>query len=272
MRLFGRALRRPSVTLSVLFVLFVLAWAVVPQAFAHSNPIHANILDRFQAPSAAHLFGTDDLGRDVWSRMIYGASSSLASSAFAVAIALVSGAALGLVAGFVRGVVDDVIMRIMDVVLAIPAIMLSLAIITSLGFGTVNVAVAVGFASTATFARVMRAEALTVSTSLYVEAARSSGVRWFTILRRHVLPGSLGPVLALAALEFGTAVLAISALSFLGFGAPPPTPEWGSIIADGRNYLSLAWWLTTLPGVVIVLLVIATNRISRAFEKEGARR
>jgi len=117
---------------------------------------------------------------------------------------------------------------------------------------------------------VMRAEVLTVSTSLFVEAARSSGARWYTVLRRHVLPNSLGPVLALAALEFGTAVLAISSLSFLGFGAPPPRPEWGSIIAEGRNFLSIAWWLTTLPGLVIVLLVIATNRISRAFEKNGA--
>jgi peptide/nickel transport system permease protein len=265
------AVRQPGLTVSVLYLAFVLAWAVAPHAFTHWSPTHASILDRFKAPSAQHLFGTDDLGRDVWARMVYGAASSLASSALAVAIALVSGAVLGLLAGFIRGLVDDVIMRIMDVVLAIPAIMLSLAIITSLGFGTVHVAIAVGFASTATFARVMRAEALTVSTSLYVEAARSSGVRWYTILRRHVLPNALGPVLALSALEFGTAVLAISALSFLGFGAAPPAPEWGSIISDGRNYMSLAWWLTTLPGLVIVLLVLATNRISRSVEKDRSR-
>lgn len=267
-----RILRHPGLAVSVAFVLLVLGWAVAPQLFTSWNPIHPDLLKRFQPPGLAHPFGTDDLGRDVWARTVYGAASSLASSAFAVILAFVSGTVLGTIAGFLRGVVDDVIMRVMDVILAIPAIMLSLAIITALGFGTVNVAIAVGFASTATFARVMRAEALTVSTSQYVEAARASGVRWHTVLRRHVLPNALGPVLALAALEFGTAVLAISALSFLGFGAPPPQPEWGSIISDGRNYLSIAWWLTTLPGLVIVFLVLAANRISRAFEQEGAKR
>jgi peptide/nickel transport system permease protein len=184
----------------------------------------------------------------------------------AVAVGLVAGSALGLLAGSIRGWVDDAIMRVMDVLLAIPSLLLSLALITVLGFGTINIAIAVGVASVANFARIMRAEALRVSTAVYVEAARSSGVRWHSILLRHILPNAAGPVLALSALEFGMAVLSISSLSFLGFGAPPPAAEWGSLVAGGRDYLVAAWWLVTLPGVVIAAVVLSTNRISHAFQ------
>ncbi len=265
-------IRQPTLLLAILFLLVVIAWAIVPGAFTHADPLTGDISVRLQPPSAAHLFGTDNLGRDVWSRVVHGAAYSLTATALAVAIALVVGALLGLVAGFLRGWVDDGVMRVMDVALAIPAVLLSLAIITALGFGTVNVAIAVGLASAASFTRVMRAETVSISTALYVEAARASGVRWYTILRRHVLPNAIGPVLSLSALEFGTAVLAISSLSFLGFGAPPPTPEWGALISEGRNYLAAAWWLTTLPGLVIVATVLAANRISHAFERNGGNR
>jgi peptide/nickel transport system permease protein len=263
---------QPTLLLAILFLLFVIAWAVAPSAFTHRDPLVGDISARLEPPSAAHLFGTDNLGRDVWTRVVYGAAYSLTATALAVAIALVVGALLGLLAGFLRGWVDDAVMRVMDVVLAIPAVLLSLAIITALGFGTVNVAIAVGLASAASFTRVMRAEAVSISTALYVEAARASGVRWHAILRRHVLPNAVGPVLSLSALEFGTAVLAISSLSFLGFGAPPPTPEWGALISEGRNYLAVAWWLTTLPGLVIVATVLAANRVSHAFERNGGNR
>ncbi len=266
------AVRRPSLTLAVLAILLVLVWAVAPGLFTHWDPLVGDVSDRLQGPSVQHVFGTDNLGRDLWARVVYGAADSLASTALAVALALVVGSFFGLIAGFVRGWVDDAIMRVMDVVLAIPSVLLSLAIITALGFGTVNVAIAVGFASAASFALVMRSEVISISTALYVEAARASGVRWYTVLRRHVLPNSLGPVLALSALEFGTAVLAISSLSFLGFGAPPPAPEWGALISEGRNYLAIAWWLTTFPGLVIVAIVLAANRISHAVEKNGGTR
>ena len=262
----------PGLVISALIIALVIAWAFAPGVFAHSDPLTGRVTERLQAPSAQHLFGTDNLGRDLWARVVYGSAQSLAASFLAVVLALAVGSALGLLAGFLRGLVDDVIMRVMDVVLAIPSVLLSLAIITALGFGTVNVAVAVGFASAASFARIMRSEVISISTALYVEAARASGVRWHTVLRRHVLPNAVGPVLALAALEFGTAVLAISSLSFLGFGAPPPAPEWGALISEGRNYLATSWWLTTFPGLVIVAVVLAANRISRAFEKNGGAR
>ncbi len=155
-------------------------------------------------------------------------------------------------------------MRVIDVLLAIPGLLLSLSIVTLLGFGTVNVAIAVGITSVATFARLARSQVVRVRSTDYVEAAFASGGRLGGVLARHVLPNSIGPVVALAALNFGSAILQISALGFLGFGAPPPTPEWGLMIAEGRNYVSTAWWLTTLPGAIIVLVVLSTHRISRS--------
>jgi len=261
--------RRPGLVVSGLVVLLVVAWAAVPQLFTAYDPIVGVPADRLQPPSAEHLFGTDHLGRDVYARVVHGASVSLRATVVAVLVGLVGGSVLGLLAGFLRGWVDDVIGRVVDVLLAIPSLLLSLALITALGFGTVKVAIAVGIASVATFARVMRAEVLRTSTSVYVEAARASGVRWYAVLGRHVLPNSSGPVVALTALEFGTAVLAISALSFLGYGTPPPAPEWGSLVSGGRDYLATAWWLTTLPGLVIVAVVLSANRIARALETTG---
>jgi peptide/nickel transport system permease protein len=269
----GRAarylVRRPGLVLAGLVLLLVAAWAAVPAVFASGDPITGVPADRLQAPSAAHWFGTDHLGRDVWTRVVHGASLSLRTTALAVLVGLVVGSVLGLLAGFLRGWVDDVVGRAVDVLLAVPSILLSLAIITALGTGPAKIAVAVGIGAVATFARVMRAEVLRTSTSVYVEAARASGARWWSVLGRHVLPNSSGPVLALVALEFGGAVLAVSALSFLGYGTPPPTAEWGSLISGGRDYLATAWWLTTLPGLVIVAVVLAANRIARALETTG---
>ncbi|MHC6220713.1 ABC transporter permease [Arthrobacter sp. MMS24-S77] len=260
------AIKHPGLVFAVLLMVLVLLWAVIPGAFTQWPPDTGIPSDRLRPPSALHWFGTDSLGRDLYSRVVHGSATSLAATAVAVAVGLVAGSALGLLAGSTRGWIDDAIMRLMDVLLAIPSLLLSLALITVLGFGTVNIAIAVGVASVANFARIMRAESLRVNTAVYVEAARSSGVRWHTILLRHVLPNAAGPVLALSALEFGMAVLSISSLSFLGFGAPPPAAEWGSLVAGGRDYLVAAWWLVTLPGIVIAAVVLSTNRISHAFQ------
>ncbi|MBT2248747.1 ABC transporter permease [Arthrobacter sp. BHU FT2] len=258
--------KTPGLVLAVIVVGAVILWAVVPGAFTHWPPDTGVPSARLKPPSTEHWFGTDSLGRDLFSRVVHGSATSLAATAVAVAVGLVAGSVLGLLAGFLRGWVDDAIMRVMDVLLAIPSLLLSLALITVLGFGTVNIAIAVGIASVANFARIMRAESLRVGSAVYVEAARSSGVRWHGILLRHVLPNAAGPVLALSALEFGMAVLSISSLSFLGFGAPPPAAEWGSLVAGGRDYLVAAWWLVTLPGLVIAAVVLSTNRISHAFQ------
>nr|WP_245545903.1 ABC transporter permease [Nocardia higoensis] len=262
--------RRPGLVLSVGVVVAVVLAAIRPTLFTSRDPLLGVPSEIFRPPSAQHWFGTDELGRDLFARIVHGTALSLQATVIAVAVAFLVGGAIGLVAGFVGGWVDDVLMRIADVLLAIPALFLSLALVTALGYGTVKVAVAVGVAGVAGFARVMRAEVLRLRQAVFVEAAWSSGARWFTVLGRHVLPNSIGPVVVLATLDLGTAVLAVSALSFLGFGAEPPQPEWGMLISSGRNYLANAWWISTFAGLMVALVVVATNRIARALDGEWA--
>jgi peptide/nickel transport system permease protein len=264
-----RALRRlrgirPDLVLAWAVIALAVAWAIVPWLFTGADPLAGVPAEKLQAPSAAHPFGTDAIGRDLYARVVYGAVHSLSGAFVAVTVGLVGGTLLGVLAGSLGGAVDAVIGRVVDVLLAIPALLLSLSIIILLGFGTVNAAIAVGIGSIAAFARLSRSEVVRVRQADFVEAAFGSGARLPTVLFRHVLPNSLTAVIALAALQFGTAILAISTLGFLGYGAPPPTPEWGLLIAEGRNYVATSWWLTVLPGLVVVVVVLAANRISHA--------
>lgn len=256
--------RRFALTLwlSVVMLLVVALWAVLPGMFTHQDPLIGDPLIALQAPSAAHWFGTDHLGRDIYSRTVYGTALTLKATLFSVAIALLIGASLGVISGYAGGRTDRLLMRVIDVLMAIPNLLLAMAIVTVLGFGTLHIAVAVGLSSIATFARLSRAEVLRSKVNLFVEAARAGGASHLTIIRRHIIPHALAPVLSLAALELGFALLAVSALSFLGFGAPPPQPEWGLLVSEGRNYIAAAWWYTTLPGLMIVLAVLATNRVA----------
>ena len=253
-----------TVALSVITVLVALGFAVAPSLFASGDPLAVVPTDKLSGPSTVHWFGTDNLGRDVYTRVVHGAGLSLSATVTAVGAALVVGSLLGLVAGTLGGVVDAVVMRVVDVLLAIPQMLLALALIAALGFGTTKVAIAVAVALVAGFTRVMRAEVLRVKNARYVEAALAYGVPLPVVLFRHLLRNSYTPVLALAAAEFGMAILLISSLSFLGFGATPPTPEWGSLISEGRNYLGSAWWMTTLPGLVIVGVVLAAHQVGHA--------
>ncbi|MFE7843755.1 ABC transporter permease [Microbacterium sp. NPDC057407] len=258
--------RRPSWTLvlAVAVVVVAVLWAVAPGLFTSQNPIEGVPADKLLPPSAAHWFGTDAIGRDLFSRVVYGAIHSLSGALIAVTVGLAAGTVIGVIAGSVGGVLDDILMRVVDVLLSIPGLLLSLSIIILLGFGTVNAAIAVGVGSVASFARLARSEVVRVRRSDFVEAAFGSGGTFVSVLARHVLPNSLTAVVGLAALQFGAAILAISTLGFLGYGAPPPTPEWGLLIAEGRNYVATAWWLTTLPGLVVVIVVLSANRISQS--------
>lgn len=265
--------RRPGLALAVLWLVLLAVAAFAPALLAPGDPLDGVPAEKLAGPSAAHWFGTDQLGRDLLTRVVHGTGLTLRGAVVAVALALVLGSLLGLVAGTARRVVDDLLMRGVDVLLAVPSLLLSLSVVAALGFGTVNVAIAVGLASVASIARVMRSEVLRVRGSAYVEAAYSYGARPAGVLLRHVLPNASGPVAALAALELGGAVLAISALSFLGFGEPPPAPEWGALVAGGRDYLRTAWWLTTLPGLTIAFTVLSANTLSRALDARfGAHR
>ncbi|MER6272354.1 ABC transporter permease [Streptomyces sp900105755] len=264
-------LRRPGLLLSAVVLVLVVLAAFWPDLFTSQDPLKGVPSQNFRGPSGSHWFGTDELGRDVFSRVVHGAQLSLKATLLAVLVAFVVGGLLGVVAGFVGRWVDDALMRFVDVLLSIPALFLSLALVTALGYGTVKVAVAVGIASVASFARVARSEVLRVRQAVFVEASRSCGARWYSVLGRHVLPNAAGPVIVLATLDFGSSILAVSALSFLGYGAPPPAPEWGTLISDGRNYLANAWWLTALPGLAIAATVLAANRVARALDGEWAR-
>jgi peptide/nickel transport system permease protein len=260
------SLRRMPVSLALawLVVAIVLLWAAVPGLFTGYSGTEGVPGEQLRPPSAEHILGTDGLGRDVYARIVYGAVHSLSGAFVAVTVGLLLGTLIGLLAGARGGWTDAALMRLVDSMLAVPSLLLSLSIIVLLGFGTLNVAIAVGAVSVARFARLARSEVVRVRRSEYVEAAFGSGGTFWAVLWRHVLPNSLTSVIALAALQFGSAILAISTLGFLGYGAPPPTPEWGLLIAEGRNYLSRAWWLTAAPGVVVVLVVLAADRISKS--------
>ena len=287
-RLTGRNLPRPrkagwGAIVSGLIVVIALAWALVPGLFVSGDPVNSGSTAPLLPPSTEHWFGTDAVGRDLYTRVVWGTRQSLLGALVAVLLGMIIGTLLGVIAGSSRARrgsstgskgswVDTLIMRIVDVLLAIPALLLSLSVIIVLGYGSINAAIAVGITNVAMFARLARSEVLGVASSDYVEAAYASGGTRASVLWRHVLPNSLTPVLALAALQFGSAILQLSTLSFLGYGAPPPTPEWGLIIAEGRDFIATSWWLTVLPGLAIVLVVLATNHLSTVLrDREGAR-
>lgn len=255
---------QPSLVISALLLVVLVLWIFVPSLFTRFDPVVGSPTDLFLPPSATHWFGTDYLGRDVFAREIYGAAHTMGGAATAIAIGLCLGSLLGLIAATGGRLIEALIMRIVDVFLAIPGLLLAMCIVAGLGPGTEAVAFGIGISAIAPFARLMRSEVLRVRESEFVEAASISGSRYWRTLFRHVLPNSASAVLSLAAIEFGVAILAIAALGFLGYGTPPPTPEWGTMIAEGRAYLGTAWWLTTLPGLVVMAVVLAFNRVSRA--------
>jgi peptide/nickel transport system permease protein len=257
-----------ATALAYLVLLLAVLWAVVPGLFSSYDPIASVPGQQLRAPNLIHFFGTDALGRDVFSRVVHGSVHSLSGAFIATAVGFVVGTALGLLSGSAGGIVDEIIMRIVDVLLSIPALLLALTIIILLGFGTLNASIAVGVSAIAAFARLMRSEVIRVRASDYVEAAIGSGGTLAKVLWRHVLPNALTSVVAFSALQFGSAILQLSTLSFLGYGAPPPTPEWGLLVAEGRNYVATAWWLTAAPGLVVVIVVLAANQISKSMRSQ----
>ncbi|MEU6753070.1 ABC transporter permease [Spirillospora sp. NPDC046719] len=269
LRSLAHLLRDPGLALALLWVGLVVVAAVAPALLAPGDPLAVDTAAHLHAPSPGHPFGTDRLGRDLFAETVHGTGRTLPAAALATVIGLGAGTVLGLLAGFLRGAADLVIMRLVDVLLAIPGLLLALMLVSVLGKGdTVDVGIAIGVAAIASTARVMRAEVLRVSESGFVEAARTGGARWTRVVLRHVLPNSMGPVWVLTLLLFGEAILGVTTLSFLGFGAQPPTPEWGSLVSSGRDFLGSAWWLSILPGTVVALTVLAANRVSRAFDGE----
>ncbi|WP_350262268.1 ABC transporter permease (plasmid) [Pantoea sp. BJ2] len=257
----------PAAVWAAILFLIVLAIAVIaPQWLAHSDPLLADPVNAQLPPSAQHWLGTDQLGRDLLTRVIYGSRYSLLISVAAMALAVVFGTLLGLVAALARGVVDELLSRAVDVISAFPDLLLALMLIAFTGPGTNNLIIALGVASVPRFARVVRAQTYSVMTSGYVEQARTFGLSRFTLITRHILPHAIAQVPALATLGLGTAIIGTAGLSFLGMGPQPPTAEWGLMLAEGRNYLRNAWWIAVWPGVFITLTVIAVNTLGRYWQ------
>jgi peptide/nickel transport system permease protein len=252
-------LRNRAAVLGIILLAAIATMAALAPVVTRFDPIETNYGARFEPPSSTHWFGTDRLGRDIFTRVVYGGRISLWVGLVAVGIGAVTGTMLGLVSGFYGRWLDHVIMRLMDFVLAMPGILLAITIVFALGPSLVNVMIAVGIGSVPQYARVVRASVLATREFPYVEAARAGGAVDTLVMVRHILPNVFAPVLVLATLGLGGAVLSVAALSFLGLGAAPPTPEWGLLISDGRAVLRRAWWVATFPGLAIMATVLAVN-------------
>lgn len=252
--------RRPIGTLAVVAAVILLVWALIAvfaDVLAPHDPL-AQTGQYFEAPSAAHWLGTDQLGRDVASRILHGARLSLPLAVIIVALALAIGGGLGLLAGYIGRGVDEALMRITDLVFAFPQIILAMAVAAAFGPSTPNAVLALVLVSWPIYARVVRSSVLSVRGADFLHSARMLGVGPWQALRRDVLPNTVGPAVVLASLELGNAVLMLAALSFLGLGPRPPAPEWGAMIAAGSTDLS-KWWVSIFPGLAILTLVLAFN-------------
>ncbi len=261
-RLLGvlRDLRRNPGALIGLVVLtvFVLAALFAPLVTSF-DPNQINPRDRLQGPSSTHWLGTDPFGRDLYTRTLYGARVSLPVGFIAVAISAGFGIVLGMISGYYSRLLDSFISRLMDIMLAFPGILLALVVVTILGPNLRNVMIAVGIGGIPRYTRLVRSSVLTSKELLYVDGARVIGVPERKILFRHVLPNVIGPTVVLSTISIGTAILSAAGLSFLGLGAVPPTAEWGSMLADGRQFLRLSPWVTAVPGVAIMITVLSVN-------------
>jgi len=219
------------------------------------------ITERLQAPSMQHPFGTDELGRDILIRVLYGARYSLAVGVVAVIVSLAVGITLGSIAGYCGGVIENVIMRVTEILLALPSMLLAIAIVAALGQSALNLMIAVGLCSAASFVQVARASVLTVRNNEYIEAARAIGATNWDIIRLHILPNSLSPIIVQATLRIGSAIISAAGLSFLGMGVPLPAPEWGAMLSGGRGYIRDYSYMTLFPGLAILVTVVSFNLI-----------
>jgi ABC-type dipeptide/oligopeptide/nickel transport system permease subunit len=255
------AFRHKSLAVGVVLSAFVLALVVIGPFLTSHNPDTVNPLAAFDPPSAAHPFGTDSFGRDMLSRVLYGGRYTIAA---AIAIVLLGGAVgsiLGIIAGYFRGAVGFVIMRIIDVLLAFPGILLALVAAAILGPGLVNGILALSLIAVPAYARVAEGATIEVRQLPFIDAAISAGVNPFRIITRHILPNVRADLLVLSSSWLGISALWIAALGFIGLGVQPPTPEWGTLLSAGQDYISVAWWITVFPGIFLALFVIGTNLI-----------
>jgi peptide/nickel transport system permease protein len=247
--------------LSLLLLVVLLVASLAPSLFTGEDPYSIKPLLRLRPPSLAHPLGTDEMGRDLWARIVYGARITLASSVSLIVLAVVAGGTVGLLAGSASRRIDEITMRVTDLFLAFPRLILALAVASAFGRGMVNAVLAFAIVWWAQYARIMRSQVLVVREREFVLAARALGCRRLSLIFRHLLPNCVTPVIVRATLDLGLAILLLSSLSFLGLGVQPPTPDWGAMIATGRKYLLGYWWYPTFPGIAIFATVLAFNLV-----------
>lgn len=245
--------------LIILIILILLAIFADVIADYDTVVIKQNLSERLMSPNSKHWLGTDEFGRDIFARLIHGARVSLKVGIIAVSISIIVGGILGAFSGFYGGQVDNVIMRIMDIFLAVPSILLAIAIVSALGPNIINLMIAVSVSSVPSYARIVRASVLSIRDQEFIEAARAIGASNARIIFKHIIPNSLAPVIVQGTLGVAGAILSTAGLSFIGLGIQPPAPEWGSMLSGGRQYLRYAWWVTTFPGVAIMITILSLN-------------
>jgi len=257
--IFRRLMRAPGPKIGLIILVVMILVAVLAPWIAPYEPLKLDVKSRFEPPSSEHWMGTDSFGRDVLTRVMYGSRISLVVGLISVGIGTTVGTTVGLVSGFIGGTVDTVIMRLIDVMLALPTILLAMVLIVSLGQSLTNVMVAIGLSSVPAYARLTRGNTMAIRERTFVEAAVASGMSRLRIMVKHVFPNVIAPIIVVATLSTASAIIFGSALSFLGMGAQPPTPEWGLLLSEGRSYLGQAWWVSTFPGLAIVATVLGIN-------------
>ncbi len=256
---FARFAHNKLAIFALVLMAAIILMAVFAPAIAPYDPIKRAVKDRLDAPSAEHWLGTDALGRDTLSRIIYGGRVSLWVGIASVFLSLVLGVPLGLISGFIGGAMDGLIMRIMDLILAFPGIIFAIWLVSMIGPGVNQVILANALFSLPEYSRVIRGSVLSLKNSDYISASRALGCNNIQIMARHIFPNVLAPIIIISSLSISGAILAGASLSFLGLGAQPPTPEWGAMLADGRPYLRTAWWLALFPGMMLTFVVLASN-------------
>lgn len=263
--IFRRLVKNPLSLVGLVIVTGMVLIAIMAPRIAPYDPVKPNIKERLQPPSALHLFGTDKIGRDVFSRVLHGTRISLRVGVLVVGIAFPVGTMLGVVAAYYGGHLDNLIMRLTDIFLAIPSLVLAMAIAAALGPSIQNVLLALAFVWWPWYTRIVRSLALQIRESEYVLAARSVGASDLRIIFRHILPNSIGPAVVTATLDLGFVILSAAGLSFIGLGAQPPSPEWGAMLASAREILREAWWAATFPGLAIFVTVLGFNLLGDGF-------
>jgi peptide/nickel transport system permease protein len=265
---------RPSVALSAIFVTLILLAAIVPSILATTTATQIDLNNALAAPSWDHLFGTDEAGRDLFSRVVYGTRLSLGIGLGATALAMGLAIVFGFIAALSGGVVDTLITRILEVFFAFPTLLAALLVVAVFGPSVTTSIVAVGISSMPGYARMVRGQVLSVKQSGYIEAANALGHSHWKVLSQHLFPNAMRPLVAVVTLGIGQSIVWASSLAFLGLGVPPPNPEWGALLDSGRNYITTHWWLAILPGLVIVIFVVSVTTLGRAVQQrlEGAGR